>query len=113
MDPTSELTELLEPERQLVARLRDQLRRGRRVLGEPRPGDAKPERERDQPLLRTVVEVPLEPPPLGVAGLDDARTRRRQLLEGLRICNGDCDEVREFLEPRLGVAWESARSRRP
>ncbi len=108
MDPMSELTELLEPERQLVARLRDQLRRGRRVLGEPRPRDAKPERERDQPLLCTVVEVPLEPPPLGVAGLDDARTRRRQLLTGLGVRERDRYEARELLEPLLDAGWKSA-----
>ena len=39
------------------------------------------EREHDEPLLGAVVEVALEPPPLGVAGLDDARPRRAQLLE--------------------------------
>ena len=45
------------------------------------PREAKRERERDEPLLRAVVEVALEPPPLGVARLDDARPRRAQLLE--------------------------------
>ena len=34
-------------------------------------GDAKPEGERDEALLRAVVQVPFEPLPLGVACLDD------------------------------------------
>ena len=38
-------------------------------------------RQRDEPLLRTVVEVALEPPALGVAGLDDPRARSLQLLQ--------------------------------
>ena len=36
--------------------------------------------EREQPLLGAVVEVALEPPALGVAGLDDPRARRAQLV---------------------------------
>jgi hypothetical protein len=34
------------------------------------------ERERDEPLLRAVVEVALQPAALGIAGLDDAGARR-------------------------------------
>ena len=37
------------------------------------------ERERDEPLLRAVVQVPLEPPPLGVAGLDEPHARAAEL----------------------------------
>ena len=115
MDPAGELTELLQAERELVARLRDQLRRGCRIVGQPRLGNAKPERERDQTLLRAVVEVPLQPPPLGVAGLDDARPRRRQLLAGLRVRERDRDEARELLEPgprrRAGIGRGRRRSR--
>ena len=34
-----------------------------------------PQRQQDahEPLLRAVVQIPPEPPPLGVRGLDDAR----------------------------------------
>ena len=39
------------------------------------------ERQRDQPLLRAVVQVALEPAARGVAGLDDARARGAQLLD--------------------------------
>ena len=44
--------------------------------------------ERDEPLLRAVVQVALEPPALGVAGRDDPLARRLQLGEprlGLRV----------------------------
>ena len=44
-------------------------------------GSAERDGERDQPLLRAVVQVALEPPPLGVADLDDPRARRGQLGE--------------------------------
>ena len=37
--------------------------------------------QREQPLLGAVVEVALEPAPLGVAGLDDPRARRAQIME--------------------------------
>ena len=40
-----------------------------------------PDAERDEPLLRAVVEVALEPPPLLVARLDDPRPRRGHLGE--------------------------------
>ena len=39
------------------------------------------ERQPDEPLLRAVVEVALEPPALGVARLDDAGARSAQMLE--------------------------------
>ena len=53
------------------------------------------------------MEVPLQPLPLGIASLDDARARRGQLFAGLRVCERDSDEVRELLEASLGVRWES------
>ena len=37
--------------------------------------------EREQPLLRAVVQVALESPPRGVTGLDDARARCAQVVE--------------------------------
>jgi hypothetical protein len=36
-------------------------------------GQREVEPQGDEPLLRAVVEVALDPPPLGVAGLEDAR----------------------------------------
>ena len=42
---------------------------------------AQPQRERDELLLRAVVEVALEPPPLGLAGGDDPLPRGVHLVE--------------------------------
>ena len=41
------------------------------------------QRERDEPRLRAVVQVALEPPPRGVARLDQPRARRAELLRRL------------------------------
>ena len=101
MDSAGELAKLLQTERELFARSRKQLSGACRIVGKPRLGEAKPERERHQALLRAVVEVPLEPPSLCVAGLDDARARCVQLLAGLRVRERDGDETRERLEPLL------------
>ena len=57
------------------------------------------------------MEVPLEPPPLCVAGLDDPRARRGQLLAGLGVCERDGDEARELLEAFLDIRWECAETR--
>ena len=46
-----------------------------------RAREAQRQRESDEPLLRAVVEITLEPLPLGIACLDDARARRAQLFE--------------------------------
>jgi hypothetical protein len=42
---------------------------------------AQQQRQRDQPRLRPVVQVALQPAALGVAGLDEPRARRPQLLQ--------------------------------
>ena len=55
--------------------------RGRRRAPTSRAQEPQREREHHEPLLRAVVEVALEPPALGVAGLDGPRPRRAQLLE--------------------------------
>ena len=52
-----------------------------RLRAELRAGELQREPEREQPLLRAVVEVALEPPPLLVAGADDAGSRGAQLGE--------------------------------
>ena len=111
MDPAGELAKLLQTERELFAGLREQLRRSRRVGRQLRLGETKAESKRDEALLCAVVEVPLEPLPLGVAGLDDACARRGQLLAGLRVCERDGDEVREFLEASLDIRVGIARTR--
>ena len=51
-----------------------------RVLVDPRPRHAHLERQRDEPLLRAVVQVALDLAARGVGRLDDARARGVQLL---------------------------------
>jgi hypothetical protein len=54
-----------------------------RVVGvalEPGPGDAQLERQRDEPWLQPVVQVPLDPPPLGISGLHRAGASHTEVL---------------------------------
>ena len=62
-----------------VAGAGEDLRGGLRV-GELRLGEPERERQRDEPLLRAVVQVALEPPPLRVGRLDETRARPAQLV---------------------------------
>ena len=67
MKAACELAHLLEPERELLGR---EVERLVRLL--PRaPQAAEREEHRGQPLLRAVVEVALDPPPLRVRHLDE------------------------------------------
>jgi hypothetical protein len=61
-----------------------ELRRGGfqgRVGRQLRAEELQRQGQRHEPLLGAVVQVALEPPPLGVARLDDAGTRCAQLVE--------------------------------
>ena len=74
------------------------------------------ERERHEPLLGAVVQVALQSPALGVAGLDDARARARELVVGVGVGQGLRDELGEVQQPPLGAGRQAARlawSRRP
>ena len=62
---------------ELLHRLVEQLGGRRRVGVELVAGQAQVHGQRHQPLLGAVVEVALDPAPLGVAGLDDAAPARR------------------------------------
>ena len=66
-----------------------------------RAGHAEPERDRDEALLRAVVEVALEPPPLGVADLDEPRARGGELLVRVGVGQRLSDEVGEVAQPLL------------
>ena len=84
----------------------------------PVPGDADRQRERDEPLLRAVVQVAFQPAALGVAGLHDPGAGGADLVEldldlGLQPGvlqgqagrgRGDPDQLR--LVPELGVVDE-------
>ena len=80
------------------------------VLVDQPVGDPEPDRERDEPLLRAVVEVALEPPPLGVAGGDDARPRRRELLARLGVRERLGDQLGEGRDAVLGAGGEGVRA---
>ena len=67
--------------RELVARGGRELLGRRRVVADPRAEEAQLHRDRDEPLLRAVVEVALEAAALGVARGDEALARGAQLRE--------------------------------
>ena len=75
MDAARELAQLLERARSSsLARGHARLG-GRRVAVDVGLDQPQLHRDRDQPLLRAVVQVALEPPPLGVAGGDQPLPR--------------------------------------
>ena len=88
MDAARELAQLLERLRELVARRRRQPLRRAGSVADAAVDHPELQRHRDEPLLRAVVEVALQPPAFGVAGGDDALARRPELGEpilGLRL----------------------------
>ena len=81
VDSLGQLPELLHRRRQVLSRggpgAAPSSESGLRLRGRPAPV----QRERDQPLLRAVVEIALEPPALGVARLHDPGARALQLFQ--------------------------------
>jgi len=75
MEAARQLAELLKGERELLARTAEDRRGSVRIDPELRLGEPEGERERDEALLGAVVEVPFEPPPLGVGRVDEPRAR--------------------------------------
>ena len=71
VDAARELAQLPERLGELVAGGRDQRLGRRRVAADVGLDQPELQGEGDQPLLGAVVQVALEPPPLGVAGRDD------------------------------------------
>ena len=81
MDPVRELAQLVDGDLQLVGAPSSS---GPPRVDAPRPTPLRApelERERDQPLLRAVVQVALDPTPLLVGRGDDPRARLLHLLE--------------------------------
>src|SRR5581483_9824725 len=66
-----------------------------------RTHEPQPERERDEALLRAVVEVPLEAAALCVARLDDAPPGSRELVARVRARDGEADELGECEQAML------------
>jgi hypothetical protein len=81
MDAARQLAQLLDGGLRLLARLRDELGCGLRIGLEPLLGEAERDGHRDHPLLRTVVQVALDPPPLGVGRREDALARAAQVVD--------------------------------
>jgi hypothetical protein len=93
VDPARKLAQLGGRSRQLDDRL---VQRRQRDIGLPvhqaRARDLKHEPEVDEPLLRAVVQIALDPPALGIRRRDDARPRRAQLrLRALAL--GDVAQI--------------------
>ena len=74
------------------------------------PSKAQLQRERHEPLLGAVVQVALQPPALGVAGLHDARARARELLVGVGVGQRLGDELGEVAQPMLGPGGAGSRT---
>ena len=98
--------------RPLLAAGRGEQRRQLGVARRPRAARAGVERRGEQPLLRAVVEVALEPPPLGVAGLDDARARSPQVLRAGPAPPPAAARSRSRAGPRRRARARARRSRR-
>ena len=81
VDAARELAQLLERRRELAARRRHQLLGRGGVAPDVGLDHPQLQRDRDQPLLRAVVQIALEPAALGVAGGHDALAGRLHLGE--------------------------------
>ena len=100
--PRPELAQLLQRLQQALARLAHQRPGVGAVVAQARLGQAQRHGDRDQALLRAVVQVALDAPALGVGGLDDAGARRRQLVE---------PRAQLGLQPLVGAAPAPAAAR--
>ena len=100
MEPARELAKLLVRGVQLDERPLEVLLRLRRDrVRSERRREVDGVRDADEVLLRAVVEVPLEPLPLGVARRDDARARAPDLLLDL-LARRDVETAEEVAQPR-------------
>ena len=105
MQAARQLAQLLERAAELVAGAVEH-RAQRRVVGHAAGRQAHGERRRHQPLLGAVVQVALQAPALGVAGLDDAHARGGELLARLGVGDRLGREVGEVGDPELGLGRE-------
>ena len=104
MDAAGQLAQLLERVLELLAS-RGQVLAGTAGIGLEAPLDhAQLQRERHEPLLGAVVEIALQPPALGVAGLHDARARASELVVGVGVGQGLRDELGEVRQAPLRAA---------
>src|SRR5262249_57254824 len=87
MEAARELAQLLERQVELARGAGENRLHRIRILLELRACESERQRQRHEPLLRAVVEVSLEPAPLLVSRLDEARAGRLQILT--RLCARD------------------------
>ena len=106
MQAAGELAQLLHRHVELPPRAGDELLGPVGVGAELVLEHAELDRERDETLLRAVVEVALEAAALVQSGLEDAKPRRVELLAPLGALEAERDELREVAEATLGVRAE-------
>ena len=121
VDALGELAQLAQRVGERGARLGEQRLR-RRVALDPRVREPERHRDRHEPLLRAVVQIALDPPPLDLRCLDDAGARRAQLLEPRSACSRSLSSARPAAAPADATSsgssasagsWTSAAIRRP
>ena len=106
MQAAGELAQLLHREVELGPGGPEQRAGGVRVGGQVALDHAELDRERDEPLLRAVMEVALQAPALVHPRLEDPPARGAELLAPLRALEPEGDELGEVAEPALGVGAE-------
>jgi hypothetical protein len=99
MDAPSKLAQLAEGRLQLAAGGLRQLTDALLIVLQELLDHAQAKSKRHQPLLRPIMEIPLEPAPLGEGCLDDAHARGAQLVDlgsqlGVKALVLECERSR-------------------
>ena len=127
VDPVRQLAQLLNRLLDLAGQLVEHLEPCLRVVDDDVPGQAQVHRQRDEVLLRAVVQVPLDAATFGVAAGHDARPRLAErvglladLVQGrlqggveLRVVQGQPDLPGQVGQDTVVVLGEHARLGRP
>jgi hypothetical protein len=103
MNPARDLSQLHERRGQLVRRMVEEAVHLVRIPGEAVLGEPDRQRQRVQPLLRSVMEVALETPALGVTRLNQPCPRGGELLPRIGVRQRLRDQLGEAREALLGA----------
>ena len=103
MEPARQFSQLLQRLAELLCGAGQERLQRLRPGAELRAREPQRQRQRDEPLLRAVVQVAFEPATLLVARLDDAGARRLQVLACLRARDRERDELAERHQPGFAV----------
>src|SRR5690348_3024658 len=106
MDPARELAQIFGRPRESFDCLVERLRGGRGITIEHIAGGAQTVSDPDQLLLRSVVQITLDPATLGIRGRDYPGARRMQLFARYGVRDGGRDKLCEIHEPRFGLLGE-------